>query len=104
MLTFIPLCANGEPVVRPPKKGELFLETDVDFSDEVSVAMFDFVAAHPIYLAVDYAERLAAERALVEACESFTVAMRHGEKPDYLLLVEALHEADAALAKARGEA
>lgn len=40
---------------------------------------------------------------LLAACKQFAAAMRKGEKPELLWLIEALHVADAAVALAEGQ-
>jgi hypothetical protein len=49
------------------------------------------------------ARLIAAAPDLLAACEEFAASMRHGDKPDMLALVRALHKADAGIAKAKGE-
>jgi hypothetical protein len=39
---------------------------------------------------------------LLAACVEFVTVMRRGERPDLLSLINAMHAADAALAKATG--
>jgi hypothetical protein len=55
-----------------------------------------------VRISEDNARLIAAAPDLLAACEKFAAAMRSGEKPDFLKLVEALHEADSAIAKATG--
>ena len=85
MLTFIPLYENGEPVVRPPKKGEWYWHS---IRAELRKAEIDLVFVFPIYLAVESGPRLAAERALVEACEAISADLGGAIPLDYLQPIE----------------
>ncbi len=40
---------------------------------------------------------------LLAACEAFATAMRKGERTEWLDLINALHQTDAAIRKAKGE-
>ena len=48
------------------------------------------------------ARLIAAAPDLLAACAEFVAVMRRGERPDLLSLINAMHAADAALAKATG--
>ena len=75
MLTFIPMYADDEPVVRPPKKGEWCI---VNHGTMMLCEWDGNTIACPIYRAVDSADRLVAERALVAACQEADMLYAHG--------------------------